>query len=318
MMGAYTEQHVQIPSDILLKGTLTIPNQQQAKFPAVLIVGGTGDNDRDGYNQSKKLDLTAYRELAHALGENGYMALRYDKRGCGESEGDYYETGFWDLVKDASAAVRYLREHEQAESVILLGHSEGAMMAPAVMEREPLDGMILLFGVAEPSRIALGRQPEMLFSYLAQLKGVKGFLIRLFKIVEKAQKQNEATIQQILASPTPVMKIKGQKINAKWFQEQFRFNILDYLPKVTCPVLAITGTKDIQVVPEHAQALAEQVSGPSEWHLIPNLTHVLRKTDAELTPLNLINVYKKQVQEPIDSELKEKLLDWLNRYFQNR
>lgn len=314
-MGTYTEQQVQFTSSVQLKGTLTIPNQQQAQFPAVLIVGGTGDNDRDGYNQSKKLDLTAYRELAHYLGEQGYIALRYDKRGCGASGGDYYETGFWDLVEDAAAAVRFLREQPQVKSVILLGHSEGAMIAPAVQEREPLDGMVLLSGVAEPSSVAFGRQTESLFTYLSDLKGLKGFLIRTFKIVEKAKKQNDATIQRILTSPTPVMKIKGQKINAKWFQEQFQFNVLEYLPKVTCPVLAITGTKDTQVVPEHAQLLAEQVSGPSEWHLIPNLSHILRKTDAELTPTNMIKEYKKQVQHPIDSELKEKLSDWLSRYF---
>ncbi|WP_426929828.1 alpha/beta hydrolase [Brevibacillus ginsengisoli] len=315
-MSAYTEQQVEFNSEVLLKGTLTIPDQPQAKFPAVLIIGGTGDNDRDGYNQTKKMDLTAYRELAHYLGEQGYMALRYDKRGCGASEGDYYETGFWDLVDDAIAAVRFLREHDQVDSVILLGHSEGAMIAPAVVEKEALDGMILLSGVAEASNVAFGRQTEELFAYLAELKGFKGFLIRLFKIQEKAKKQNEATIQRILSSPTPVIKIKGQKINAKWFQEQFQFNVLDYLPKVTCPVLAITGTKDMQVVPEHAQVLAERVSGPSEWHLIPNLTHVLRKTDAQLTPLTLIKEYKKQIQHPIDSELKEKISAWMSRYFQ--
>lgn len=314
-MSSYTEQEVNIQSEVLLAGTLTIPNQPHAQFPAVLIIGGTGDNDRNGYNQSKKLDLTAYRELAQLLGEHGCMALRYDKRGCGQSEGNYYETGFWDLVDDVTAAVRFLRAHPQVESVILLGHSEGSMIAPAVADREPLDGMILLSGVAEASRVAFSRQTDALFDYLAQLKGLKGFLIRSLRIVEKAKKKNDETIQRILSCPTPVFKIKGQKINAKWFQEQFQFNVMNYLPKVTCPVLAITGSKDTQVNPRHAQLLAESVNGPSEWHLIPNLTHVLRKTDGELTPLNMIKEYKKLVQRPIDDELKETIKDWISRNF---
>ncbi len=131
----------------------------------------------------------------------------------------------------------------------------------------------------------------------------------------KLDKMNDDLIQKITNTDEPVIRYKGKKINAKWNWEYIHYDVREYLKDVACPVLAITGTKDVQVRPEHTQVICSIVQGSCESYLIENMTHILRKTDAEMEFSVLLKDYKNQVKQPIDKELKEKMVEWLSRQF---
>lgn len=311
----FTEQQVVVTGSAYpLGATLTMPNSNQ-KSPAILVIPGTGTSDRDGKN--KRFDLRLYKELAEFLGSLGFVVLRYDKRGIGESGGDYYQTGFRDLVDDAQACVEFLRDRPEvdADQLTLLGHSEGCWIAPAVNARTRVQGLILLAGACESARATLPRQTAMALEALEQLQGFRGWLVRRLRVAEKQRAQSDKVMKKILASSQPVRRILGKKINARWFQESYDHDVQDDLADVTCAVLAVTGSKDLQVLPEHAQKFAELIGGDSEWHIIRDMTHILRRTDENATILSLMKLYKKLSSEPIDAELLSVIEDWLQKHF---
>jgi uncharacterized protein len=306
---------VTIPSVYPLAGTLTIPTDTNGPFPAVLIIAGSGKGDRDG--NIKKLPMNLYKDLADFLTEKGFVTLRYDKRGTYKSEGSFLEAGLSDLIDDAVQCVNFLKNHSQVdkEKIIVLGHSEGALIAPAVHKKSNVSGLILLAGAAEASKDLLPRQNEMAFKEMNEAKGLKGWLFRTLKVTEKARKQNEKIFQKVAETDQNILRVKGIKLNAKWLRETMEYNVLDYLEDVTCPVLAITGEKDLQVPPDHAKKIAESVKGEAEWHIIKDMNHMLRKYKGKHTVLGLIKEYKTQIGEPMDKELLEKIEDWLMKYY---
>lgn len=309
------EQIVTIESTFKIKGTLTIPGNENEKSPAILIIAGSGNGDRDG--NVKGLNMNLYKDLANFLTKLGFVTLRYDKRGVNESEGNFLEAGIWDFIEDAKACLQFLKNCSSVDSerITILGHSEGALLAPAVYHGEDVAGLILLAGAAEPSETLFPKQREMAKKEIAATKGFKGWLYKRLKVIEKMDKQQEAIMGKIMSSTEPMIKIKGIKYNAKWIREQFEYNVVDYLQKVTVPVLAITGDKDIQVPPEHVKKMAEYVQGEAEWHIIPNMNHLFKKYEKEHTILGIMKEYKGLIAQPTDPDLLNHLEKWLTSHF---
>lgn len=307
----FMEQEVHIEGRYTLSGTLTLPRNGTGKHPAIIMVHGSGEVDRD--ENAKRMKINAFKELSHLAVEEGFAVLRYDKRGIGKSKGDYYETGLHDLIEDAEEAVNFARKHPSVDEdqLIILGHSEGAMIAPAVYKKAEVQGMILLSGSAEPLGVTTEWQREALKKDMRQMKGFQGWLLRTLKVEQKFEKMNSRLIERIKATDEAVIRFKGKKINAKWNREHMDFNVAEYLPEVTCPVLAITGSKDVQVKPEQVETICELVHGPCKAHLIPDLTHLLRKTDKEHNIGKIVKDYKSQTKNPVDSELKNMIRSWL-------
>lgn len=307
----YNEALVTIESAFPLSGTLTQPDDNRDTHPAVLIIAGSGKSDRDG--NLKNLQMNVYKELAELLTSLGYMTLRYDKRGMYKSGGTFVEAGLSDLIDDAVEGVRFLKRHPLAgtEQIFILGHSEGAMIAPAVHARERVDGMILLAGAAEPSVDLMPRQNEMAYAEMKDAEGIKGWIFRTFKVTDRARKQNEQIFTKVANSDKPVMRVKGIKLNAKWLRETLAYNVVDYLKLTDCPVLAVTGEKDLQVPPEHARLIAETVRGESEWHIIPDMNHLLKVYEGQHTMLGLMKEYKSIADKPLSQTLTAILGEWL-------
>ena len=117
---------------IKLAGTLTIP-KEQASYPAVVLISGSGAQNRDEAILGHKPFLV----LADHLTRNGIAVLRYDDRGTAESEGDFTSSTAYDFSKDAEAAFNYLKSRKEIDSnrIGLIGHSEGGMVAPMVAAR---------------------------------------------------------------------------------------------------------------------------------------------------------------------------------------
>ena len=312
---AVREENVTFPgAGGTLAGTLTLPLASTPRG-TVLILPGSGANDRDG--NSKKLKMNIYRDLAQILAAIGFAALRYDKRGVGQSPGDIYSVGFWDRVDDAESAVRYLRGREggDIQPIILLGHSEGCIIAPVVNRRLEVQGLILLAGPCESLEDTLRRQQAQGIEDLGHLPGFTGFIVRLLHVQESQRRKTKALMARIRGTDRPWIRVSGVKMNAKWIREHLAYDVRQDLPAVHCPTLAITGTKDVQVMPEHAREIAETVSGPGEWYLIQDMTHILRRTAAEQNMITLIKLYRQLGSQPIDAELVSRMREWFDRYF---
>ncbi|MCH1627790.1 alpha/beta hydrolase [Ferdinandcohnia quinoae] len=304
-----------IEANYPLSGTLTTPNESNSTFPAILFISGSGNADRDG--NVKNMNMNLYKDLADFLTLKGFVTLRYDKRGISQSKGKFLETGVDDLIDDAVDCIKFLQTHQRVDNnrIIIVGHSEGALIAPAVYKKIPVSGLVLLAGGAEPNKDMLPRQGERAFSEMNQKKGMQGWLFRTFKLAERAKKQNDKALTKILNSDQDVIRIQGIKRNAKWLRELYYYNVCEYLEEVMCPVLAITGEKDIQVDPEHVKLTAEMVQGEAEWHIIPNMNHIFRKYEGQHTMLGLLKEYRKQLNQPIDQELLDIMEKWLQKYY---
>ncbi len=310
------ETEVVFHSKVNLSGSLTLPNRDQEKYPAILIIPGTGKLNRDG-KVNKKLDLKLYKQLAQFFTELGFITLRYDKRGVGKSEGDYYRTGLWDLVDDSQAAIRFLKMQDgvDADQVIVVGHSEGSMIGTALAARESMAGLVLLAGAVERLEEAMKRQREIAAVDMRNAKGFIGFLLRLFKTDKKVEPQAQAFMQKVLASKEDTMKVQFQTINAKWMREHFAYNVREDLSKVTCPVLAITGARDIQANPAVLEDLASFVKGDSEYYIVENMGHSL-KFQAQTS--HMLTVKKDIIAEstlPLHPELEKLLRNWVEKQF---
>lgn len=298
-----------------LQGTLTLPTYYSESYPAILIIGGNGTGDRDG--NTGRLQLNLYRGLADYFTSLGFAVLRYDKRGTHKSKGDYYKSGVTDFIDDAVLWIRFLKDHPQIDPkrVIIAGHSEGALLAPAVYARESVAGLILLAGAAEPSKSLFERQIEKVANELTTASGSIGWLSRMLKIPERIKKKNEVLMKKVQDSTKSVIWIKGIKVNAKWLREQLQYNVVTYLEQVSCPVLAITGDSDIQVPPEHAKLIASYVNGEAEWHIIPHMNHILRNYEHKHTMIRLMKEYKGLMDKSIEEELLHVMKGWLKKHY---
>ncbi len=309
-MIKFQEEKVVIDGKFSLAGTLTVP-EGIGPFPAVLLVAGSGDGDRDGNSKKGKLFPNMYKDLAEFISGLGFVTLRVDKRGAGESGGNYLENGMMDLVDDIETNISFLENHPQVNKIILLGHSEGCTLITKTNAGHPVDGLIFLSGAAESTKDALKRQRQLAIDEIFKMKGFKGKLARLLKLDQRVEKQAQKFTDKIMNSNKPVIRYQLQPINAKWFREHFSYDVLEDLKKVTCPSLAITGAKDIQVTPEKVHELPDYVKGPSESYVVENMDHILKEVSEEASVINAIKVYKKNANKPLHPELKKILFQWL-------
>ncbi|MFA8438135.1 alpha/beta hydrolase [Pueribacillus sp. YX66] len=310
------EVHVSFQSDVELRGSLVFPEQKVSTdtFPAVLLLHGSGPVDRD--ENAKMGKINAFKLLSDAIVPHGFAVLRYDKRGVGESKGNYHEAGLSDLVADADAALTFLKAHPNIdkERVFLLGHSEGCTLAVLLQKQQAVKGLILLAGAAESLKTTVMRQGEFFARDFKEMTGLKGALFRFLKVPNKIAKQQRNLIERIEQSTEPVIRVKGQKVNAKWMKEHFAYNVRDDLKHITCPILAITGSKDVQVLPEHAKVFADGVSGEAEHLIIENMNHLLRHQEEDANILSLKQVYKRSFRKPLEPKIIKAILDWLKKY----
>ena len=313
-MKRYQEENVEIQGTYKIAGTIGIP-EGKGPFPAVLLISGSGDGNRDGNFLKGKLLPNIYKGLADIISNMGFVTLRVDKRGVGESGGDLMEAGMFDLVEDIENCVAYLAEHPKVDRIILLGHSEGCTLITAVNARRPVDGLIFISGGAESTSDALLRQRAIAKEELMNTKGLKGALLRLLRVDAKIDRQAENLNKKIMGTNKSIIRYQFQKINAKWFREHYEYNVFDDLEKVLCPSLAVNGDKDIQVTPEKAKDIGLYVKGPAEGVIIENMDHILKEALQPASVLNVSKEYKANEKKPTHPKLQEKLEEWLTKHY---
>jgi uncharacterized protein len=290
-----------VPGEPPLAGTLTLPDSD-LPVPAVVIASGSGPLDRDSNHRRARFDVA--RQLAHALAEGGLASLRYDKRGVGESPGDWRRAGLYDNVDDLGRARDALaaRPEVDADRLLAAGHSEGAILAAALAARTPsLVGVVLLSMSATPGEELLRWQARQIAPTLpAPVRA----LLRLFRT--DLEKKVAANHDRVRTTTTDVTRIGGARINARWTREFMAHDPREDLRRIAVPVLAITGGKDLQVDPADLDAVAALVPGDVTTRRFADVTHTLRTQPG---PPSLTR-YRKELRRPVDADVVAVVVNW--------
>ncbi|MGY1643584.1 alpha/beta hydrolase family protein [Geodermatophilus sp. SYSU D00703] len=298
------ELPLQVPDQPALAGTLTLPDTP-LPAPAVLLAAGSGPIDRDSNHRRARFDVT--RQLASALAEGGLASLRYDKRGVGGSPGDWRAAGLYDNVDDLARARDALaaRPEVDARRVVLAGHSEGALLAAALAARgAEVVGVVLLAMSATPGEDLLRWQARQIAPSLPA--PVRGLLRLLRTDLEAKVAANHGKIK---ATTTDVARIGGARVNARWTREFMAHDPRTDLARVTVPVLALTGEKDLQVPAADLETIAATVPGGAEVHRVPDLTHTLRRQPGPAS----LRAYRAELRGPVDPEVLATVVAWCRR-----
>ncbi|NNC92404.1 MAG: alpha/beta fold hydrolase [Acidimicrobiia bacterium] len=250
------------------------------------------------------MKIDVMRQVAQRLATEGIASLRYDKRGVGESDGEYLAAGFYDNVADGRAALQVLCERSEVDpgAVVIVGHSEGALIAAELAREGDLAGVVLLAGSARPGEEVLLWQARQL---APTLPAPVRLLMRLMR--QDLMKTQAKRLARIKASTDDVIRVGFVKVNAKWFREFMSHDPATSLVRATAPILAITGAKDIQVDPSDVMAMERIVSTPFVGHVPEDVTHLLRTEDGPAT----IRTYKKQAGRPVDAGVLGLVTGWL-------
>jgi len=276
--------------NVRLAGTLTEP-KGDGPFPAVVLVSGSGPNARNEAIFGHQIFLV----LADHLTRQGNAVLRYDKRGVGASTGHYAKATTLDFVADAQAAAAYLRARKDIDPrrVGLVGHSEGGLIVPMVAVRDPSTAFIVMMaGPGVNGADILTLQGRLLTKAAgmsdAQVDAQSALRAQMIAIVrdEKDPAVAEAKLRAVAAAAPKLegvspaaMDAQIRALNTDWFRFFFNYDPAPVLRQVRCPVLAISGSKDLQVPPDQnlpaiRAALAHDPDADIEE--LPGLNHLFQ------------------------------------------
>ncbi len=165
----YTAEEVKVrtPAGLTLVGTLTLPAVRHGDVPAVVLITGSGPEDRDEASAMLPADYRPFREIADTLARRGIAVLRLDDRGVGSSDAGPPTATSADFADDVRAALAWLRSRAGIDSTRLglVGHSEGGIIAPMVAAADSrLRAIVLIAGTASRGRRIADDQIRSLFA----------------------------------------------------------------------------------------------------------------------------------------------------------
>lgn len=306
------------PAGVKFAATLTIP-KGRGPFPAVFLITGSGPQDRDESLMGHKPFLV----LSDFLTRKGIVVLRADDRGFGKSTGVFSTATTLDFASDAEAALAFLRTRPEVETqkIGLIGHSEGGVIAPMVAAmNHDVAFIVMMAGTGVPGDQILIAQKELIeeasgiSSQQAEKDGAEeGELLALVRR-EKDSAVLEKQLRQRLAGtvPEPQLTTQVKFLSSAWMRYFIEYDPANALSKVTCPVLAINGEKDLQVPPKlnlPAIRNALEASGNKNFEVdeLPGLNHLFQ-TAKTGSP----NEYG-QIEETMSAVALEKIAAWIQK-----
>jgi hypothetical protein len=287
--------------NITLAGTLSLP-KKEGTFPVVLLISGSGPQNRD----EELLGHKPFLVLSDYLTRNGIAVLRFDDRGTALSEGNFKSATSLDFASDVEAGIQYLKTRKEIKNnkIGLIGHSEGGMIAPIIASKsKDVDFIVLLAGTGVTGEEILLLQQEL----IGRVSGIsEKDLLRskntnkgAFEIVKKATSQEEMIKEltfyfEKIIKETPetekpkevkeeeYVKMMVDELSNPWMQFFIKYNPAVSLEKVKCPVLAINGEKDLQVpakinLEAIKKALDKGKNKKSTVMELPNLNHLFQE-----------------------------------------
>ncbi len=319
-----------------LAGTLTLPTKSKAS-KIIVLISGSGPQNRNEelaeFNQRPFLVWSDY------LTRQGIAVLRYDDRGVDQSTGDFQSATTADFADDAEAAVKYIQSRPDLKGmqIGLLGHSEGGMIAPMVAARnKAVKFLVLLAAPGVPIRELMVRQSQDQM----KLAGASPLNIQTSTAINRTiyavfprypllsdssfkKKLTEVVYKQITGSPRNAADTSAQQVKkdasvnaivnplvTPWYRYFITADPATYLSKVTCPVLALNGTLDMQVNSEaNLAGINEnlQKAGNKNYTTValPSLNHLMQKAKT-----GSLSEYG-QITETVNPAALQKVSGWI-------
>jgi len=288
--------------NITLAGTLTLPKQGGSNFPAVILISGSGPQNRDEELLSHKPFLV----LSDHLTKNGIAVLRFDDRGTAESKGNFKTATTQDLARDVEAAISYLltRKEINKSKIGLAGHSEGGIIAPMVAARsKDVNFIVMLAGTGIPGDQLLLLQQELIarasgiseknllvakevnkgaFDIIVKSSDSEKLKTDLTSFIKKQVQNNPEWPRPSGMSEDQFVNLQVQELTKPWIVYFIKYDPAPALGKVKCPVLAINGEKDLQVPPKEdlsaiKNALEKGGNKKVTIKELPNLNHLFQE-----------------------------------------
>ena len=320
-----------------IAGTLTMPDGVEGQVPAVILITGSGAQNRDEELMGHK----PFKVIAEYLSARGYAVLRCDDRGVGESTGDIAHATTLDFAQDVEYQLDYLLmkpELFDPRRIFLFGHSEGATVAAIVASRrKEVAGVAMLGGAGADGKTILLQQNEVLF----RLWGVADSLIErrlacmrdLFAVSDTLFLGKDAdTVKTINLAFRPMFKkysaglTKEQKqqcgltntecygwavsMATPWMRTFLTLNPAVYIAKMRCPLLAIGGEKDCQVLAEANLSAIKRVCKINRVKCsivqLKDINHL-----GQVCQTGAVDEYATLGQAP-DNRVLESLANWLD------
>ena len=232
-----------------LVGTLSYPvGYKKGKTPVVLMVTGSGQENRD----EEIFDHKPFLVIADYLARHGVATLRYDDRGFGKSTGgDVEHATTLDFMRDAASGVDFLRTSKQFGKVGILGHSEGGSIAFMLGAKGKVDFVISMAGIGVKGDTALTAQANKILELTGQSMRFSTHQYRMNAIIER--------------SP--------------WLNFFIDYDPSGDISKTLCPVMAINGSRDVQVIPSLNLMGIKAHLKPNSKNIIkeyPSLNHLFQ------------------------------------------
>ncbi|TSJ41081.1 prolyl oligopeptidase family serine peptidase [Mucilaginibacter corticis] len=316
-----------------LAGTITLPSDGKVS-KIVILVTGSGPQNRD--EEMKQFNHRPFLVWSDWLTRHGIAVLRYDDRGVAQSTGDYSNATTGDLSDDAEAAVDYLlsRTDTKRLAIGIMGHSEGGMIAPMVASRnknvrfvimlagpgvpviqlmlKQTDDQLRLSGASEQARKSSSAINKKIFTLVADNPGLSKEALKI-KIDSLMYRELRAMPKADLGDTNidHMVKASDVQVTSAWYRYFISANPADYLVKVKCPLLALDGSKDMQVNAEmNLQGIRESMLKAGNKHAevieLEGLNHLFQKAET-----GSLAEYS-QITETIDPVALEKVADWIN------
>jgi uncharacterized protein len=318
------------PDGVKLAGTLTRP-RGTGPFPAVILITGSGAQDRDEALMGHRPFLV----LADYLTRRGIAVLRCDDRGTAKSTGDFSKATDDDFVGDTLAQVSYLltRKEIDPRHIGLVGHSEGGVIAPIVATKSThVHFIVLLAGVGVPLEELLLRQGRD----LARVMGLSEAMMATNAAVEREifhtiktepdPAKAEAAVRKVIAQQTAAMTTEQREaigfsdatieaqvkmVLSPWFRKLLVYDPRPTLKAVKCPVLALNGEKDLQVAAqENLPAIRAALNAGGNERVktveLPGLNHLFQDCQT-----GAIAEYG-QIEETFSPAAMKIISDWIH------
>ena len=277
-----------------LEGTLLCP-YAKTKIPLVIIIAGSGPTDRNGNNAQMKNN--ALKLIADGLLNSNIATLRYDKRGVGKSAAAAIKENdlrFENYIEDASAWVKKYASDERFDEIIILGHSEGSLIGMIAAQKNGISKYISIAGAGYPAADILRTQLQ------AQPQTVLDMALPIIAQLEKGHTvSNPPTLLQALFRPS----VQDYLISWMHYKPQTE------IAKVSCPVLILQGSTDIQVSSDNAEHLAE-ANKQAQLTIIEGMNHILKPASSNRT--QNIQTYNNPTL-PLHQELMPLLVDFIEK-----
>ena len=313
---------------INLAGTLTLP-EKGTKFPAVVMVTGSGAQNRDEEIMGHK----PFFVIADYLTRNGIAVLRCDDRGTAASQGTHATATNEDFATDTEAMVNYLRSRKEinAKKIGIIGHSAGGIIAFIVAKKDPSIAFVVsLAGAGVRGDSLMLKQVELISKSQgmpdAVWQGMKPSIRNRYAILQQTDKTPEELQKELYADVTKTMSPEQLKdlntiqqlsaqissMTSPWYLHFMRYDPAQDLKKLKCPVLALNGKKDIQVdAVMNLTAIQKRITGNGNKNVTvkayPNLNHLFQTCEkGTLTEYG-------QLEETINPEVLKDIIEWIRK-----